>query len=73
MKRLLCTLIVVLTFIPAVYAEQTPREVVEIFDDAYGTADMDRCGPITTAKMRKDRPASVWVYDIWKGLQRRAG
>ncbi len=76
MKKFACILIVLLAVgvllavVPAAYAERTPSEVVKLWESCYGTAEMDRCGPITTAKMRNDKPESVWVYDVWKDLHR---
>ncbi len=75
MKKLkrICIVIVSLTCVSAfVHAENknTPREVVERWERCYGTADMDRCGAITTAKMRDNKPISVWVYDLWTKLHR---
>lgn len=48
----------------------TPTETVELWNRCYGTAEMDLCGDITTAKMRDDEPITVWIYDTYKQLKR---
>ncbi len=72
MKKLVCILILFLMCVSAVsvHAEETPAEVVDAWEACYGTAEMDQCGEIVTAKMRDDKPISVWVYDAWKALDR---
>ena len=47
----------------------TPEQVVVLFQQTYGTADMDRLGPYTTARFRKGRPIAVWLVDVWKHLE----
>jgi hypothetical protein len=39
------------------------------FNVCYGTACMDECADITTAKFRDNEPKSVWVDDTWKALR----
>lgn len=50
--------------------ERTPTETIAIWNAGYGTAEMDACADVTTARMRDDKPKSVWVYDTWKKLNR---
>lgn len=63
-------IIIQLAFISAIYGQATPIETVELWNKTYGTAEMDQCGDITTAKMRDNKPKSVWVYDTWKQLDK---
>ncbi len=72
MKKLICILSILLLCASAVpaSAEETPREVVELWEACYGTAEMDLCGEIVTPKMRDEKPISVWIYDAWKALDR---
>ena len=70
MKVLISLIIIQLAFISVIYGQATPIETVEIWNATYGTAEMDQCGDITTARMRDNKPKSVWVYDTWKQLDK---
>ncbi len=70
MKIFIRLIILQVAFISSVYGQTTPIETVEIWNAAYGTAEMDKCADITTAKMRDNKPKSVWVYDTWKQLDK---
>lgn len=51
------------------YAEpKTPVEVVMAFIAGYGNANMDDAADFTTAKIRGNKPKSVWVVETWKAL-----
>ena len=70
MKVFINVIIIQLAFISAIYGQATPIETIELWNTTYGTAEMDQCGDITTAKMRDNKPKSVWVYDTWKQLDK---
>jgi hypothetical protein len=47
----------------------SPEEVVTLFQDSYGTPQMDRIGPYTTGRFRDGLPIAVWIIDTWDQLQ----
>ena len=75
MKTCLSLFIIQFIFISPIFAQETPinqspLEIIKLWNTCYGTAEMDRCANITTIAMRKGKPKSVWVYDTWKQLDK---
>ena len=49
---------------------KSPVEVVEFFNKAYGTHQMDEIADHTTPKFRDNKPKAVWIVDTWKTLSK---
>ena len=50
--------------------EESPIEVVKLFDKGYGGPQMDEIADHTTPRFRDNKPKSVWVVGTWKSLNR---
>lgn len=46
----------------------SPKQVVELYQKAFGTPRMDEIGPYTTENFRNDLPITVWVNRTWNTL-----
>ena len=76
MRRAVCIAVFFLTlsagFISQTGAAEepmTPKEIVTLFHETYGTAWMDDIGPYTTARFRNNLPVTVWIFETWNWLQ----
>jgi len=52
------------------YAQQnSPIEIVNLFNECYGGHCMDEIANYTTPHFRDNKPKSVWVVETWKSLK----
>ncbi|KPJ65304.1 MAG: hypothetical protein AMJ45_05230 [Syntrophobacter sp. DG_60] len=49
---------------------KSPKKIVAIFDQVYGTSEMSSIASYTTGNFRDAKPKEVWVIDTWKVLKR---
>jgi hypothetical protein len=49
---------------------KSPEQVVELFQESYGTPRMDEIGFYTTPNFRDNMPVTVWVNKTWNSLKK---
>ena len=67
-----CLCLVVAAFLCAGHAAAQDSGILEpikIFDQYYGTADMDRVADVVTSNFRDGKPKTLWVSETWQILQ----
>ena len=67
-----CLCLVVAAFLCAGHAAAQDSGILEpikIFDQYYGTADMDRVADVVTSDFRDGKPKTLWVSDAWQALK----